>query len=142
VTIPLVDHPDSVVLVVVGGGELVCVSQTRPGTRGRTLELPSGKLEAAETPEEAARRELLEECGLEAASLQALGTFWVVPAYSTERVHVFHVTSFWRAELAAGQDEDEDIEVVRIPVEEASGRLSDASSLAALGIWSRERSVR
>lgn len=138
-TIPLVDHPESVVLVVVEGGELVCVAQTRPGARGRTLELPSGKLEADETPEEAARRELAEECGLTAGTLQALGAFWVVPAYSTERTHVFHVTSFWRGSREAARDEDEDIDVVRVPVAEAYERLSDGASLAALALWEKRR---
>lgn len=138
-TIPLVEHPDSVVLVVVEEGELVCVAQTRPGAPGRTLELPSGKIEETETPEEAARRELAEECGLTAGSLRALGTFWVVPAYSTERTHVFHVTSFWLAAETAGRDEDEDIDVVRVPAGEAFDRLSDGASLAALALWQRSR---
>jgi ADP-ribose pyrophosphatase len=137
VSIPLIEHPESVVLVVMVGGELVCVAQTRPGAPGRTLELPSGKIEAGETPEQAARRELTEECGLAAGSLEPLGTFWVVPAYSTERTHVFHVTSFWRAPAALPPDEDEDIEVVRVPVSESRDRLSDAASLAALALWER-----
>lgn len=137
--IPLVEHPQSVVLVVVERDELVCVAQTRPGARGLTLELPSGKLEGSESPEEAARRELAEECGLTAGSLQAIGAFWVVPAYSTELAHVFHVTSFWRAEQALARDEDEDIEVVRVPIADARDRLSDAASLAALALWEQRR---
>jgi ADP-ribose pyrophosphatase len=139
VTIPLVEHPPSVVLVVVEGGELVCVAQTRPGAPGRTLELPSGKIEPSESPEDAARRELAEECALTAGSLQAIGTFWVVPAYSTELAHVFHVTSFWRTEHALARDEDEDIDVVRVPIAEAHDRLSDAGSLAALALWEQRR---
>lgn len=138
-TIPLVQHPESVVLVVLEGDELVCVAQTRPGAHARTLELPSGTIEAAESPEKAARRELAEECGLTAGSLQAIGTFWVVPAYSTERAHVFHVTSFWCAERAFARDADEDIEVVRVPIAEARDRLSDGGSLAALALWEGRR---
>ena len=137
--IPLIQHPDSVVLVVVKGDELVCVKQARPGAPEQTLELPSGKLEQGESPEEAARRELAEECGLTAGSLEPLGAFWVVPAYSTERAHVFHVTSFWQAETAACPDEDEDIEVVSVGVADARDRLSDAASLAALALWERGR---
>jgi ADP-ribose pyrophosphatase len=139
VAIPLVEHPASVVLVAVEGGELVCVSQTRPGTRERTLELPSGKIETSESPEAAARRELAEECGLTAGSLQEIGTFWVVPAYSTELTHVFHVTSFWRADRMPDRDDDEDIDVVRVPIAEAYDRLSDGASLAALALWERRR---
>ncbi len=132
--IPLLRHPESVVLVVVDGDDLVCVRQTRLGAPDLTLELPSGKIEPGEMPDQAAVRELAEECGLAAAESAYLGSFWVVPAYSTERCHVFQVASLSPAE-AAVLDDDEDIEVERIPVIEAWERLSDAASLAALGIW-------
>ena len=133
-TVPLIEHPESVVLVVQDGEELVCVRQTRPGARGTTLELPSGKLEAGETPAEAAVRELAEDCNLAAGSLRPLGSFWVVPAYSTERSHVFHATGLssvpWQP-----LDDDEDIEVERVPLQAAWELLSDAASLAALALW-------
>ena len=112
--IPLIEHPESVVLVVEDGDDLVCVRQTRAGAPDPTLELPSGKLEPGETPEEAARRELAEECGLAAGSLRKMGSFWVVPAYSTEHCHVFHATTLSPAAPAA-LDDDEDIEVARVP---------------------------
>jgi ADP-ribose pyrophosphatase len=135
--IPLVQHPESVVLVVLDGHELVAVRQTRPGAPEPTLELPSGKLEAGEAIEEAAARELAEECGLNAARLRPLGSFWVVPAYSTERCHVFEATGLSLAP-AAPLDADEDIETERIAVDQAWQRLSDGASLAALGLWERE----
>jgi ADP-ribose pyrophosphatase len=134
--IPLIQHPESVVLVVEEDDELVCVRQTRPGAPGTTLELPSGKLEPGEAPADAAARELAEECGLAAASLRHVGSFWVVPAYSTERSHVFHATSL-SAVPPQPLDEDEDIEIERVPVAAAWELLSDAGSLAALALWLR-----
>jgi ADP-ribose pyrophosphatase len=136
VGIPLIRHPDSVVLVVVEGSELVVVRQTRPGAPEPTLELPTGKLEPGETPEQAARRELAEECGLAAKSFERLGSFWVVPAYSTERTHVFRVTGLSPAPPAA-LDEDEDIEVARVPLDDPWTQLSDAASIAAFALWRR-----
>jgi ADP-ribose pyrophosphatase len=131
----LVQHPESVALIVLDGVELVVVRQTRPGTPERTLALPSGKLEPGETPIEAAVRELAEECGLAAAAFRPIGTFWVVPAYSTERVHVFEATDL---SAAAGRpDDDEDLEPERIAATDAWRLLSDATSLAALGLWQR-----
>jgi ADP-ribose pyrophosphatase len=132
----LIEHPESVVLVAIQDGELVAVRQTRPGTAERTLELPSGKLEPGETPARAAIRELAEECDLAAAGYRELGAFWVVPAYSTERVHVYEATGLTPT---AGHplDDDEDVEVERIPLAEAWERLSDATSLAALALWER-----
>ena len=138
VTIPLVEHPDSVVIVAVEGGQLVCVRQTRPGPRGVTLELPSGKLEPGETAIEAATRELTEECALGADEWQDLGAFWAVLAYSTEFVHVYAAAGLWAA-AGSGLDDDENVEVERIPLVGSLGRLSDAVSVAALALWLEAR---
>jgi 8-oxo-dGTP pyrophosphatase MutT (NUDIX family) len=134
VPVPLVRHPESVTIVPVDGDEIVLVSQTRQGAGARLLELPAGTLEPGETPAEAARRELAEECGLAAATWQALGGFWVVPAYSTEFSHVF-VASGLSGVASPRRDEDEDIEVQRVPEEEALAAVADAGSLAALALW-------
>jgi len=132
--VELIQHPPSVVLVVHEGGELVLVRQSRPGSGTRTLELPSGKLEDGETPADAAIRELAEECGLAAGELHAIATFWAAPGYSTELVHVFEATGLSEADPAE-LDEDEDIEVERLPLAGAIGQLDDGASIAALALW-------
>jgi 8-oxo-dGTP pyrophosphatase MutT (NUDIX family) len=132
--IPLVQHPESVAIVAVEGDEVYCVRQTRPGSDGQTLELPSGKLEEGETAATAAARELAEECALRAEQWRELGSFWAVPAYSTELVHVFEAAGLSPAD-GAQLDADEDVQVARLPVTGAIGRLSDAVSVAALAIW-------
>ena len=137
-TIPLVEHPDSIVIVAVEGDQLVCVRQTRPGSAGVTLELPSGKLEPGETAIEAATRELAEECALGADEWQDLGAFWAVPAYSTEFVHVYGAAGLWAA-AGSALDDDEDVEVQRIPLVGSLDRLSDAVSVAALALWLEAR---
>lgn len=53
-------------------GELLLVRQYRPGAGGTTLEVPGGHVEDGETPEQAARKELLEETGHEAGTLELL----------------------------------------------------------------------
>jgi ADP-ribose pyrophosphatase len=130
----VLQHPPSVVLIPLNGGELVLVRQSRPGSGGKTLELPSGKLEEGEAPIQAAARELAEECGLAAGELTEIGTFWTAPAYSTELVHVFEATGLRRADPAE-LDDDEDIEVERLPLADALGELDDAASIAALALW-------
>lgn len=134
----VVDHPPSVTVIPVDGDEVVLVRQTRPGARDWTLELPSGKVEPGETPHDAAVRELAEECALAAASFRELGSFWAVPAYSTEYVHVFEATGL-TAVASRAQDDDEDVEVERVPVAAALDALSDAVSVAALALWQRRR---
>ena len=62
------------VLAVTGDGTFPLVRQFRPAVEMVTLELPGGHVEANETPEEAARKELREETGFIADELILLGT--------------------------------------------------------------------
>jgi len=130
----VIQHPPSVVLIAVDGGEVVLVRQSRPGSGTLTLELPSGKVEDGETPLEAAARELAEECGVAAAELVEVATFWAAPGYSTELVHVFEATGL-REAGPAELDEDEDIELERLPLHHVLTQLDDAASIAALALW-------
>jgi ADP-ribose pyrophosphatase len=134
----LVQHPESVAIVALDGDDLVVVRQTRPGAPIRTLELPSGKIEPGESPEQAVARELAEECGLAADISRELASFWAVPSYSTELVHVFEATELSVVDPVA-LDEDEDVEVERLPVSNALARLDDAVSIAALAVWHASR---
>jgi ADP-ribose pyrophosphatase len=130
----VLERPDSIVVVAVDGESIVVVRQTRAGAKGRTLELPAGSIEAGETPEECAARELVEECGLKAGSWRKLGSFWAAPDYSTEYVHVFEATEL--ADVGIGErEEGEDLVMERRPVEGVLQELSDAGSLAALALW-------
>jgi ADP-ribose pyrophosphatase len=138
VEIPLVDHPDSVVIVAVEGDQLLCVRQSRRGPNGPTLELPSGKIEPGESPLEAAVRELAEECAFGADEWRELGSFWAVPAYSTEFVHAYEARDL-RTVPTMPLDEDEEIEVERIPLVGSLERLSDAISVGALALWLEAR---
>jgi len=63
------------IIAVTPKGELLLVRQFRPAVWATTLELPSGHVEPGQTPEEAARAELLEETGHEAKCFELLGNF-------------------------------------------------------------------
>jgi ADP-ribose pyrophosphatase len=130
----LIQHPHSVVIVAVEKDEIVVVRQSRPGADGQTLELPAGCLEEGEAPEDAAARELAEECGLAAGSWRSLGSFWAAPEYSTEFVHVFEATGL-RATDSPGLDPGEELTVDRVPLRGVMTELSEAGSLAALALW-------
>jgi ADP-ribose diphosphatase len=127
-------RPDSVSIVAVDRELLVVVRQTRAGAGGRTLELPAGSIEAGETPEECAARELVEECGLTAASWRKLGEFWAAPDYSTEYVHAFEATEL--EDVGIGErEEGDDLVMERLPLRGVLNELSDANSLATLALW-------
>ena len=127
--------PDSVSIVAVDGAQIVVVRQTRPGADGRTLELPAGTIEHGETPEECAARELVEECGLTAASWRKLGEFWAAPDYSTEYVHAFEATEL--TDVGIGErEEGDDLVTERLPLRGVIAELSDAKfPQPELGPW-------
>ncbi|HET9672794.1 MAG TPA: NUDIX hydrolase [Actinomycetota bacterium] len=95
--------------------EAVLVRQFRPPVRGSLLEIPAGLLDVDdETPEDCARRELLEETGYRASWIEPLTTYFASPGHSSERVHVFLARTGARPE---GEPEA-DLEVVRRPLSE------------------------
>jgi len=116
-------------------GTVTLIRQFRYATGGYILEVPAGKLDPGETPEQCARREVEEEAGVRAGALHPLGAIWTTPGFTNERIWLFAAT-----QLAAGaQDlqQDEVLDVVRMPLREAlalieRGELPDGKSLAAL----------
>src|SRR5680860_1592410 len=62
------------VLAMTRNEEFILVRQFRPALRRSTIEFPAGSIEEGESPEGAAARELLEETGYRAGSLQLLGS--------------------------------------------------------------------
>lgn len=71
------EMPDYVTVIAVTSEEkLVLVEQFRPAVETSVLEFPSGHVDAGETPEQAAIRELKEETGFTANNLSFLGKYW------------------------------------------------------------------
>lgn len=86
----LISAPDWVgVLARTEDDEIVCVEQYRHGAGRASLELPAGVIDAGETALDAARRELLEETGYAAESIEPLLSTNTEPSRHTNRAHFF-----------------------------------------------------
>jgi ADP-ribose pyrophosphatase len=108
------------------------------------LEIPAGKLDGPdEDPLFCAHRELEEETGLKAGSMRFLTRMIPTPGYDTEFVNIYLAT-----ELSQGQvnpDEDEFLQIERMPLEDAAervmrGELGDAKT--AVGLLMAARLLR
>lgn len=85
------------------------------------LEAPAGLLELDEDPAGCARRELVEEAGLEVTDLEPAGSIWTIPGLSTERIDLFLAAYSDEQRTGAGgglESENENITVVELPLPE------------------------
>jgi len=130
------------VLCLTRDRDVVLVRQYRHGLGGSSLELPAGVLETEEAPLEGARRELREETGFEAESIEPLISVLPEPARNTMRAHFFFARGAVRvAELAL--DHSEELEVLLVPVTELfelidHGQIVHAAHIAAILLaWRR-----
>jgi ADP-ribose pyrophosphatase len=93
----VVAHPPASVIVAVEDSDQVwLVRSSRPVTERSLVEVPAGLVDPGESPEECARRELQEECGLEAERWEELASAYSSPGYSDERIHVYLATGLRR----------------------------------------------
>jgi ADP-ribose pyrophosphatase len=147
-------HPGAVAIVAVDPeGCVLLVRQYRHPAGQALLEIPAGTLDrdpasgATEDPDAAARRELEEETGYRAAGWERLADFWTAPGFATERIFLYLATDL----AAAGPDrrapdEDESLELVRLPWREAvvaaeRGEIRDAKSLIGISWLERRMKV-
>ena len=114
----VVEHNGGVtVAALTDDNELLFVRQYRYPYSEVVLELPAGKLEKGEDPFSAVQRELLEETGAVAKRYADLGLFYPSPGYCGEVIHLYSAKGLTFKEQ--NLDEDEFLEVERIPLERA-----------------------
>jgi ADP-ribose pyrophosphatase len=132
----LVRHPGAVALVALDEtGKVLLVRQFRVAAGRVLVEIPAGTLDPDETPEVCAMRELQEETGFKPGQLEYLGGFFVAPGYTTEYIHLYLATELSENRLPG--DDDEFIEVERVPLAEAlamieRGEIVDGKSIIGL----------
>jgi 8-oxo-dGTP pyrophosphatase MutT (NUDIX family) len=131
----VVVHPGAVAIVAHDDRHLYMVRQPREAVgEDSLLEIPAGKLDVeGESPLDCAKRELVEEVGLEAAQWRELKPIYTSPGFTNEQCHLFTATDLTRVE--AQPSEGERIEVVEVPLDDLDSTIEacfDAKSLVGL----------
>ncbi len=132
----IVVHKGSAVIMPVFADMTVgLVRQYRHAAGKYLLEIPAGTLEKGEDPRIGAIRELEEEVGVVAGSVELLTEFYVSPGFLTEKMFVYLATDL--TETAQHLDGDEIIEIERISFPDAfelirNGGIEDAKSIVGL----------
>lgn len=122
--------------------DLLLLRQYRYAGGGYLYEIPAGRLDAGEQPIECARRELREETGCTAASVEEMCAPLMTPGFADERIHIFLATGLTRGETAYEADEFAEVHVVKLSLALSmiqQGEIVDAKSmigiLFAAGFW-------
>jgi len=127
-----------VIMIPYKGEKIVMVDEYRISVRKWLLQLPAGKIEAFETAEGAAKRELYEETGFSFCDIKYLGSFYSSPHFSDEEIFVF------AGEVQGGENSNqtprERINVKLICKSEvenmiSSNKLKDAKTITAYLMW-------
>ncbi len=140
----VVHHPGAVAVVAVRDDHAILVRQYRAAVDGWLLELPAGKRDVAdEELELTAQRELNEEVGLRAGSLELLARFHNSPGFSDELLFVYLATDLSEVPMHRDGVEEHAMTIERVPLSEvplliASGELRDAKTIIGLNL-ARER---
>ena len=132
----IIRHPGAVVLLpITDDGQIVMIRNYRVSLDRFLLEIPAGTMEPGEEAAVTAERELIEETGYRAGTLQYLRTFYASPGICDEAMHLFLAT-----QLTAGPPQREAYESIEnelVSFEQAGrwladGTIQDGKSLVAL----------
>lgn len=134
-------HPGAVVILpLLDDGRVVLIENRRVALGATLLELPAGTLEGDEAPIDQAARELREETGYVARTIEPVLSFYASPGICDERMHGFVARG-----LVAGTQELDPTEEIGVVVRTwdevmraiRDGELVDGKSLALLLYWDR-----
>lgn len=140
----IVDHNGGVAVIgLTEDKEVLLVRQFRAPYKETIYEIPAGKLEKDEDPDEAAVREFSEECGCTASEFRSIGELYPTPGYCGEIIRLYLARG-----LAFGEqhlDVDERLDVYKVPLEEAfvrcmNGEFKDAKT--QIGIMKVREMIR
>ena len=130
-------HPSNAVAILpIEGTRCKLIRQYRYAIDDYILEAPAGALESGEDPLQAAGRELIEETGFTAQTIEPRGFIITTPGYTDEKIYLYEAHGLTPSQEFV-KDDDEVIEVVDIPVRDLNtmireGTLADAKTICLI----------
>lgn len=113
------------------------VKQFRYAYNKDTLEIPAGKLELGEAAGPAGKRELEEETGYSCKSMELINEIYPTTGYCDEVIHLYEAKGLFKVENPLEGDEDEFIDVISMPIDEAykkimNNEIHDSKTIIAI----------
>ena len=132
----VIHHPGAVAVVPLLGDDIILVRQYRSALDDFLIEIPAGLRDVqGEPPIETAQRELIEEIGMRAGSLEPLTVIHNSAGFCDEQIHLFIGTDLSRVErLVTNSPEEQSLEILQMPLTEARkmisrGAITDAKTI-------------
>lgn len=138
-------HPGGAVTVpLFEDGQVLLVKQLRYPLGKHIYELPAGKLGPNEDPQVAAARELEEETGYVAGSVERLVSIYTTPGFCDEELHIFLATHLHESPSGHKREEGEfSMTIERMSMDKAlsmveGGEIKDGKTIVGL-LWMDRR---
>ena len=139
----VVEHPGAVAIVpVLPDGRILLVRQFRHPVGKVLIEIPAGKLDKGEAPDRCALRELEEETGYRAGSLECKASIFTGPGFTDEVIHIDIARDL--VKTSVNPDEDEFLEVKAYELRDIrqmirDGLICDAKTLSGMYLLQGEK---
>ena len=133
-----INHPGAVCCIPkLPNGKIALIRQYRYSVRKMMIELPAGKLDKNETPENCAIRELEEEIGYKANKVTFLTNIHPAIGFANEKMWIYYAEDLEKTNQKL--DSDEFIEIIPTKLEDAlkmvwNGSITDVKTMIGL-IW-------
>ena len=133
-----INHPGAVCCIpILPSGKIALIRQYRYSVRKMMIELPAGKLDKNETPENCAIRELEEEIGYKANKVTFLTNIHPAIGFANEKMWIYYAEDLEKTNQKL--DSDEFIEIIPTKLEDAlkmvwNGSITDVKTMIGL-IW-------
>ena len=133
-----IKHPGAVCCIpILPNGKIALIRQYRYSVRKMMIELPAGKLDKNEAPEDCAIRELEEEIGYKANKITFLTNIHPAIGFANEKMWIYYAEDLEKTNQKL--DPDELIEIIPTKLEDAlemvwNGEITDVKTIIGL-IW-------